>query len=86
MFNGAGVIESLLPGGPAHASRKIDKGDKILMVDGEQVFGSNLLQAITGSDEPASVVTFKILKPSVRFPLILLSGGYAPRLALRVQS
>lgn len=72
MFNGAGVIESLLPGGPAHASRKIEKGDKILMVDGAQVFGSSLLQAITGSDEPASVVTFTIQKPSVRTPLIFV--------------
>jgi S1-C subfamily serine protease len=65
MFNGAGIIESLLPGGPAHASRKIDKGDKILEVDGSQVLGNSLLRAITGSDMPGSVVCFRIQKPSV---------------------
>lgn len=65
MFNGAGIIESLLPGGPAHASRKIDKGDKILEVDGSQVLGNSLLRAITGCDTPGSFVSFMIQKPSV---------------------
>ena len=67
MFNGAGIVESMLPGGPAHASQKIDKGDRIVQVDGNEVVGSDLLTAITGSDVPGSVVDFTLEKRKVVF-------------------
>ena len=65
MFNGTGCIESMLPGGPAHASRRISKGDRILQVDGKTVVGGSLVAAITGSDIPGSVVTFTLEKSTV---------------------
>lgn len=66
MFNGSGFIESLLPGGPAYASRKIEKGDQIVKVDGNKVVGTtNLSNAITGNDVPGSKVTFTIQHYSV---------------------
>jgi C-terminal processing protease CtpA/Prc len=65
MFDGMGFVQFLLPGGPAHASGKIVNGDQIIKVDGIQVDGNGLLQAITGSDMPGSSVTFTIQKPSV---------------------
>lgn len=65
MFNGVGMVESMLPGGPAHASQKIDKGDRIVQVDGKKVVGVDLLAAITGSDVPGSVVNFTIEKRKV---------------------
>lgn len=65
MFNGAGIVESMLPGGPAHASQRIDKGDRIVRVDGNEVVGADLLTAITGSDVPGSVVNFTIEKRKV---------------------
>ncbi len=65
MFDGKGFVQFMLPGGPAHASRKIVKGDQIIKVDGMKVSGNGLLQAITGSDMPGSFVTFTIQKESV---------------------
>jgi C-terminal processing protease CtpA/Prc len=66
MFNGAGFVESLLPGGPAHSSQKIEKGDQIVKVDGNKVVGTtNLSNAITGNDIPGSKVTFTIQHNSV---------------------
>ena len=65
MFDEMGFVQFLLPGGPAHASRKIVNGDQIIKVDGIQVDGNGLLQAITGSDIPGSSVTFTVQKPSV---------------------
>ena len=65
MFNGVGMVESMLPGGPAHASQKIDKGDRIVQVDGKKVVGADLLAAITGSDVPGSIVNFTIEKRKV---------------------
>ncbi len=65
MFDEMGFVQFLLPGGPAHASAKIVNGDQIIKVDGIQVDGNGLLQAITGSDIPGSSVTFTVQKPSV---------------------
>ena len=62
MFDAQGVVESILPGGPAHTSRKIEKGDQIIQVDGVEVSGEDLLHAITGSDLPSSVVTLTVRK------------------------
>ena len=59
------MVESMLPGGPAHASQKIDKGDRIVQVNGKRVMGVDLLAAITGSDVPGSVVNFTIEKRKV---------------------
>ena len=40
--SGQMVVESLLPGGPAHSSNKIDVGDELVEVNGKEVITMSL--------------------------------------------
>lgn len=60
MFNTSGVVENLMMGGPAFASRHIFKGDCIVKVNGEFVQGNDLLEKIIGDDVPGTLVTLTL--------------------------
>ena len=60
MFNTNGVVENVMIGGPAFASRHIFKGDCIVKVNGEFVQGNDLLEKIIGDDVPGTLVTLTL--------------------------
>lgn len=60
MFGTNGIVENVMIGGPAFASRNILKGDCIVKVNGEFVQGSDLLGKIIGDDIPGTLVTLTL--------------------------
>lgn len=61
MFNGNGLVESVMIGSPAYTSRNVLKGDVIVKVDGEFVQkGEDLQQKIVGDDIPGTFVTLTL--------------------------
>jgi hypothetical protein len=52
----------LVPGGPAHLSKRLEKDDVILAVDGFQVDSSNVVDHLHGSDAIGSKVLLTVRK------------------------
>ena len=64
MFHG-NMIESMVVGGPAFNSQKLDRGDELTRVDGERVTEGNRHKLLVGNDVPGAVVTLTVKKQSV---------------------
>jgi hypothetical protein len=56
------VVSHVLTGGPAFKSKWIHKGDFILLVDGAQVAGERMTEALKGNNTPGSKVKLTIRK------------------------
>jgi len=56
------VITHVLTGGPAFKSKRMHKGDFILLVDGAQVAGEKMTDALKGNNTPGSKVKLTIRK------------------------
>lgn len=59
-------IDYLLIGGSAYGSRKLDKGDVIMKVDGKVATKENVSSMLIGSDIPGSTVTLTVQKVGFR--------------------
>ena len=55
-------IDYVVPGGPAHLSQKLGKGDEILSVDSVNVDFSNVVQCLQGNDTIGSRVKLRVRK------------------------
>ena len=64
MFKG-NIIESMVVGGPAFNCQQLDRGDELLLVDGEAVTDANRNLLLIGGDVPGSAVTLTVRKTSV---------------------
>ena len=64
MFRG-NIIESMVVGGPAFNCQQLDRGDELLLVDGEVVTDANRNTLLIGKDIPGSAVTLTVKKASV---------------------
>jgi len=64
MFKGS-HIESMVVGGPAFNSQQLDRGDELILVDGQTVTEGNRNLLLIGGDVPGSQVTLTVRKPSV---------------------
>jgi hypothetical protein len=51
-----------VPGGPAHLSNRLDKGDEVVEVDGQPVDASNVVGLLVGSDLAGSKVQIRVRK------------------------
>ena len=60
------VIDNLLTGGPAANSKKMEKGDTILRVDGKSCTSDNVLHLLRGEDVPGSLVVLTLQRNRVR--------------------
>ena len=58
-------VTSVMVCGPAFNSKKVQKGDTIVAVDGQKVSGNQISCMLIGSDKPGSVVEVTLKKPSV---------------------
>lgn len=56
------VVSHVLTGGPAFKSKRMHKGDYILLVDGAEVAGDSMTEALKGSNQPGSKVRLTIKK------------------------
>jgi hypothetical protein len=63
------TVESMLVGGPAHLSKNIMLGDKILECDGKTATPSNISTLLVGSDIPGSTVKLKIQRGGIGFEI-----------------
>jgi S1-C subfamily serine protease len=55
-------IDYVVPGGPAHLSQKLEKGDEILSVDSVNVDFGNVVQCLQGNDTIGSRVKLRVRK------------------------
>jgi len=55
-------VDYVVPGGPAHLSQMLEKGDEICSVDGMAVDMSNVVGCLQGADFVGSTVRLKVLK------------------------
>ena len=60
-----GIQESMVVGGPAFNCQQLDRGDELLLVDGQVVTDANRNTLLIGKDIPGSAVTLTIKKASV---------------------
>ena len=58
-------VTGVMVGGPAFNSKKINKDDVIVKIDGQQVQGNQVLDLLRGSDQPGSVVEITLKRTSV---------------------
>ena len=56
------TIDNLVFGWPAFNCTKLDRGDVILKVDGEEVDKQTIHEKLVGNDEPWSQVTLTVMK------------------------
>jgi hypothetical protein len=56
------VVSHVLIGGPAFKSKRVHKGDYIMLVDGAEVAGESMTEALKGSNKPGSKVRLTIKK------------------------
>jgi hypothetical protein len=56
------IVRDMVPGGPAHCSKKLGRGDLIDMVDGVPVTPENWSRLAAGNGKPGSIATLTILK------------------------
>jgi hypothetical protein len=56
------VVSHVLTGGPAFKSKRMHKGDYIMLVDGAEVSGESMTEALKGSNKPGSKVRLTIKK------------------------
>jgi C-terminal processing protease CtpA/Prc len=56
------IIDSMVIGGPAYKCKQLDKGDKIIKVDGYDVDENNFQKILLGDDIPGSSVILTVLK------------------------
>ena len=64
MLNGK-IIENMVVGGPAYNTRQIERGDEIMLVDGQEAHSVHELQALLrGDDAPGSSVSVHLMRPN----------------------
>jgi hypothetical protein len=56
------IVRDMVPGGPAHCSKKLGRGDVIVAVDGVPVTPENWSRLAAGNGKPGSIATLTILK------------------------
>ena len=56
------IIDNMVIGGPAYKCKQLDKGDKIIKVDGYDVDENNFQKILLGDDIPGSPVILTVLK------------------------
>ena len=56
------IIDNMVIGGPAYKCKQLDRGDKILKVDGYEVDVNNFQATLLGDDIPGSFVILTVLK------------------------
>ena len=56
------IIDNMVIGGPAYKCKQLDKGDKIIKVDGYDVDENNFQKILLGDDIPGSSVILTVLK------------------------
>ena len=56
------IIDNMVIGGPAYKCKQLDKGDKIIKVDGYEVDENNFQALLLGDDIPGSFVILTVLK------------------------
>jgi C-terminal processing protease CtpA/Prc len=56
------IIDSMVIGGPAYKCKQLDRGDKIIKVDGYEVDENNFQAMLLGDDIPGSFVILTVLK------------------------
>jgi C-terminal processing protease CtpA/Prc len=56
------IIDNMVIGGPAYKCKQLDRGDKILKVDGVEVDEENFQTILLGDDIPGSPVVLTVLK------------------------
>lgn len=56
------VVSHVLTGGPAFKSKRVQRGDHIMLVDGAEVSGDSMTEALKGSNKPGSKVRLTIKK------------------------
>lgn len=59
-------IDYIIPGGPAHLSEQLEKGDQILTIDRLPVGPDSITRQIVGSDMPGTPVRLEVMKQSSR--------------------
>lgn len=69
------TIDGMLIGGPAYNSKMLQRGDKIVKVDGIEVSMENLQEVLVGEDTPGSEVNLTVEKgkESAKVMLTLIS-------------
>jgi C-terminal processing protease CtpA/Prc len=56
------IIDNMVIGGPAYKCKQLDRGDKIIKVDGYEVDENNFQALLLGDDIPGSFVILTVLK------------------------
>jgi C-terminal processing protease CtpA/Prc len=56
------IIDNMVIGGPAYKCKQLDRGDKIIKVDGYEVDENNFQAMLLGDDIPGSFVSLTVLK------------------------
>jgi len=56
------IIDNMVIGGPAYKCKQLDRGDKIIKIDGCDVDENNFQKILLGDDIPGSSVILTVLK------------------------